>query len=107
MITSDLDSEYNTTVYRHAFPQEGCAEAEFDVNLQFSNNPSTNPPGVWAGAGELPSVGGALGCERVRLLVKRDSSKSLEISELRFETDGCPKMFWKVALLFHLANLYK
>ena len=78
MVTTDLRDKTNT-LYRHVFPDVGCANSLFAVDLSFTNALG----GVWAG------VEGANGCDRVRVMVRRSPDRTFTLKNFRLLTDGC------------------
>lgn len=78
-----LDAADTHKIYRHVFVADGCSETLFDADLKFSSE------GVFGN----PSDTGATGCERMRLMVRRHRSKSLEIVNFRLDLEGCLACF--------------
>ena len=75
------------TLYRHVFVESGCGSATYEANLRFTNMAD----GLWGD----PKVVGAVGCERVRFMVKGSSSDDFEVTDFTLMTEGCPKGQWK------------
>lgn len=74
-----------TTVWRHVYDNRGCASTPFEVDLGFS----TERGGAWFDDPAAPH-GGATGCMRVRLLIRRDPFDELKLTEVKFTMSGCP-----------------